>query len=151
MKPLHPVLVHFPLALLPVSVLADALATLAGVASLRPVGWWAMAAAAAGAAAAAAAGWYDMTRASLDEPVHHRVHRHRRFGLALLAALVGLAVWRGVMEASDRFIPMLYLDLAALTVALAVFQGWLGGELVYADGVFVRQGQAEGEQSGHKH
>lgn len=78
-------------------------------------------------------------------------------GFTLLSAIVALAVWRGVISANDRLVPMLYLDLAALTVALAVFQGWLGGELVYADGVFVaRAGPAKSspagpEGSGHRH
>ena len=33
---------------------------------------------------------------------------------------------------------MAYLDCGGLVVALAPFQGWLGGELVYTHGVFVR-------------
>ena len=90
--------------------------------------------------------------------LHHRVHRHRLMGLVLLAAIIGLTFWRWTMYAADGVVPMVYLDLAVLTVALAAFQGWLGGELVYTDGVFVRQGETttgEGEAvstpKGHGH
>ena len=138
MKPLHPILVHFPLALLPLSVASDLIGRFADVASLRDTGAWSMLAAAAGAVLTVAAGLYDMHRAPLAEDVHARVHRHRAVGFVLLAALLGLAVWRGILLADARIVPMLYLDLAVLTAALAAFQGWLGGELVYRDGVFVQ-------------
>ena len=42
MKPVHPMLVHFPIALLVVSVLADFLAALGAGDSLRDAGWWAL-------------------------------------------------------------------------------------------------------------
>ena len=116
----------------------------AAMPSLSDTGWWTIAAAAVAGVATAAAGWRDMLRAPLSEAVHARVHRHRAIGLALAIALVALAVWRGWLYAGDRPVPMAYLDLIALTVALALFQGWLGGELVYRDGVFVQVGKDAG-------
>lgn len=157
MKPLHPLLVHFPLALLPLSVGADAVGLLAGIPSLSHAGWWALLGAALGATMTVAAGFYDMFRANLSDDVHHRVHRHMRFGLALFMAIICLAIWRGIIFAGDGVVPMVYLDLAALSVGLAIFQGWLGGELVYADGVFVQQGESAARHedaaahSGHSH
>lgn len=146
MKPLHPILVHFPIALLSLSVAADVVGFLADIASLRQTGWWTLLAASAGGIATVLAGFYDMSRATLSEEVHHRVHRHMRFGLVLLAAMIGLTVWRWMIYNHDLVTPVFYLDLAVLTVALAAFQGWLGGELVYSDGVFVRQGEASGPE-----
>lgn len=160
MKPLHPIMVHFPLALLPLSVGADAVGLFAGIASLSDTGWWALLGAALASLVTVAAGFYDMSRAPLTEEVHHRVHRHMRVGLLLGVAIIGLAVWRGVLFAHTQVVPIFYLDLAVLTVALAMFQGWLGGELVYVDGVFVRpsgaapaQGEAAApkEDNTHKH
>ena len=149
MKPVHPILVHFPLALLPVSVAAEVVGFFAGISSLSATGWWTMLAAGVAGFATAGAGLFDMYRAPLSEEVHGRVHRHMRFGLVLAAAIAGLATWRGLLFARGQIVPLAYLDLAALTVALALFQGWLGGELVYGDGVFVQAG--DGEASGHKH
>ena len=138
MKPVHPILVHFPLALLPLSVTADIVGHFAALGSLRDTGWWTLLAAALGGLATVAAGLYDMRRAPLSEAAHARVHRHMRFGLTLLAALIGLALWRGYLQLHELPLPMLYLDASVLATALAAFQGWLGGELVYRDGVFVQ-------------
>ncbi len=139
-KPVHPMLVHFPIALLVFSVAADLTGFFADIASLRSAGWWALLAAALGGTATVAAGVFDMRRAVLAEGVHERVHRHMRVGLTLLAAIVGLTIWRWRIQSSPvGTLPVFYLGFAVLTVALAAFQGWLGGELVYADGVSVKQ------------
>lgn len=154
MKPLHPIVVHFPIALLPVSVVADLAGFFSGLTALRDTGWWTMLGAAAGALVAVTAGLYDMRRANLDKAVHERVHRHMRVGLALLAAIIGLTVWRAFFQADGKPVSIWYLDLGALTIALTIFQGWLGGELVYGDGVFVKQSEqasSPGERPGAKH
>ena len=150
-KPIHSMLVHFPLALVALSVAADVAFFFLKIESLRHTGWWALAGAAAGAALAVAAGIFDMRRASLADEVHARVHRHMRVGLALLAAIAGLTIWRWTFIDSAAEVTAVYLDCAILVAALAIFQGWLGGELVYSDGVFVRQSRARAspEASGH--
>src|SRR3546814_20842596 len=91
---------------------------------------------------------YRAHRTGLSEEVHHRVHRHRLVGFALLVAILALAFWRWMLFDGDRSVPMLYLDAAMLTVALAALQGWLGGELVYSDGVFVQSPPACDEVGG---
>ena len=140
MKPVHPMLVHFPIARLVFSVGADVLAFFAHSDSLRNTGWWALVGASAGAAIAAPAGWYDMRRADLQDDVHERVHRHMGVGLALLVALLALTLWRGRTYLRPGLpVTATYLDFALLTMALAAFQGWLGGELVFSDGVSVRR------------
>lgn len=155
-KPLHPILVHFPIALLVTSFLADATFAFTAMESLRDAGWWMLAAAAASGAAAVPAGIYDMRRAALNEEVHERVHRHMWVGIALLVVLIALAVWRWTLYTHPgESLPLLYLDAAFLVVTLATFQGWLGGELVYTHGVFVSAGQKEPEpgaaDGSHRH
>jgi uncharacterized membrane protein len=41
MRPVHPLVVHFPIALLALSVTADLFAFFARIDSLRSTGWWA--------------------------------------------------------------------------------------------------------------
>lgn len=155
MKPIHPVLVHFPIALLVVSVGADAIGMLAAIPSLSHTGWWTMLAAAGGAVVTAAAGVFDMRRATLSEDVHHRVHRHMKVGIVLVIAILGLAFWRWRMQVAGGPVSMYYIDAGLLAVALAGVQGYLGGELVYTDGVFVRpvskSGDAKADVSGPSH
>ena len=142
MKPVHPLFVHFPIGLLFLSVAADLVAFFTNSASLRSTGWWALTGAALGGAATAAAGMYDMRRATLQEDVHHLVHQHMKVGFALLAAIIGLTAWRWTVYTQPGHpVSAVYLDVAVLTMGLAGFQGWLGGELVYAYGVFVQRAQ----------
>lgn len=139
-RPIHPILVHFPIALLVTSVAADAAFFFTSIESLRHAGWWMIAGAAAAAVATVAAGLFDMRRAGLDERVHERVHRHMWIGIALFLVICALAAWRWTFFANpDKPLTAVYLDMGFLAVALAAFQGWLGGELVFTYGVFVRR------------
>lgn len=158
MKPLHPILVHFPLALLPLSAAADLGARFAGIPSLSIVGYWAILTAAGTAILTGATGYFDMRRATLSEPVHHRVHRHMYVGASLTLTLLVLAIWRWRMGDASLAVPGGFLIVELAAVALAAFQGWLGGELVYSDGVFVRESgksdpnaDSADQHSGHSH
>jgi uncharacterized membrane protein len=56
MKPVHPILVHFPIPLLALFVAADLVAFFTDNASLRSTGWWALVGAATGGGVTVAAG-----------------------------------------------------------------------------------------------
>lgn len=140
MKPVHPMLVHFPIALLVTSVTFDAVFFFTSIETLRHAGWWMLAAAAAAGVVTVAAGLFDMRRATLADDVHERVHRHMWIGVALFVAIGGLTFWRWTFyDNPGRTLSAVYLDFGLLAVALAAFQGWLGGELVYTHGVFVQE------------
>ena len=162
MKPIHPVLVHFPIALLALSVAADLVAFFTNIESLRSTGWWALTGAALGGVVTVAAGVFDMRRATLNEEVHHRVHQHMKVGFTLLAVIVALTVWRWtIFKQPGLAVSAIYLDCALIAMALTGFQGWLGGELVYTYGIFVKdagptaggkgKAQPENEKSHHHH
>lgn len=148
-RPVHSMLVHFPLALLALSIAADGAYFFMRAVTLRHVGFWALAGAAAGAILAVAAGLLDMRRAEIAHDVHPRVHRHMKVGFALLLGILSLAAWRWwIFVHGQAEVTAVYLDVGVLMMALAIFQGWLGGELVYTDGVFVRQVKTgEGEKA----
>lgn len=86
-----------------------------------------------------------MRRPQLADAVHERVHRHIWAGIALFVAIGALTLWRWSFF-RDPVSPLspVYLDFSFLAAALAGFQGWLGGELVYTHGVFVAPPEAEG-------
>ena len=146
--PLHPAIVHFPLALLVLAVAGDGIAFVGGIQSLATTARWALSAAAVGAALAVLAGLHDMHRATMSEEAHHRVHRHMYVGLTLAGVIVGLTAWRWLAGVSA-----LYLSAAVVSLGLAALQGWLGGELVFRDGVGVarRRGTAHQQEHGHEH
>lgn len=136
--PIHPAIVHFPIALVVCAFVADVIAFRTGSTFWRAVGFWSWLAAAVTAALAVVAGYYDMNRAALGEEAESLVHLHLRIGWTLLVALVLLALWRWRIEARAARRPSaLYLLAALLAVGLMAFQGWYGGEMVYSHGVAV--------------
>lgn len=137
-KPIHPMLVHFPIALLITSFICDGAYFLTSWNSLRHAGFWMLGMATITGALTVLAGLFDMRRAPLAEDVHVRVHRHMWVGIGLYAVIAALTAWRWTFHVDGGgVLPMIYLDAAFLAVALAAFQGWLGGELVFRYGVFV--------------
>jgi uncharacterized membrane protein len=144
MPPIHPILVHFPVSLVTVSLGADVVGRLRPSAEARALGFWCLVVAVVGAAGSVAAGsvaagFVAMYRADLEEATHLFVHLHRDVGLLLLTALALLAVWRWRIwrsTAANR-VGWRYLLCAMAVFTLVVFQGWFGGELVYGHGAGV--------------
>jgi uncharacterized membrane protein len=142
MTPQHPAVVHFPIALTIVSVVADATAWVmrgsAAAPSLFATGWWTLVGAVALGAVAIVLGLSDMRRQKIPEEAHRRVHYHMRIGFTVFVVLGVLFVWRLVQIIGGQFsVGPAYLSLAIVALALIVYQGWLGGELVFRYGVGV--------------
>lgn len=133
MPPIHPAIVHFPIALTVVSIAADTWSRAGGPDSLAPVGQWTIAAAAAGSVLAALAGYLDMKRNHLAHETHEMVHLHMKFGIGLVVALVVAAFWRWSVPAPSA----VYLIAGWIVVAAIGAQAWFGGEMVYAHGAGV--------------
>jgi uncharacterized membrane protein len=135
--PLHPIFVHFPIALFTVALGADLIGQARPSAAANTLGFWCLMLAVLGAAAAVTAGFIDMYRADLAQATHRYVHLHRDIGLVLLASLVLLTLWRWWIlrgRAAAGSVGWPYLGAAGAVFALVVFQGWFGGELVYGLG-----------------
>lgn len=138
MPPIHPAIVHYPVALMTFSVVADLLGYLSDSASLQAVGTWALFGAGVGAAVAIITGLFDMSRAKLKHAAHERVHVHMWVGLMLFAAIGGLTGWRWFVTLYPHHgLGWSYLIPAFVVLALTFFQGWLGGELVFSHRVGV--------------
>lgn len=133
---IHSAIVHFPIALVTLSVSADFFGTLTGNPTLFATGRWSLLAAALGAAVAVGAGLFDMNRAhaQIEHAVHERVHKHMKVGFTVLTAIAGLTVWRWLLLNDPSWG---YLFIAGLVLGLTLFQAYLGGHLVYTDGVNV--------------
>ena len=137
MPPLHPAFVHFPIALLVFSFIADLLGRLLNKPSLRATGFWCLIGALLGGAITAATGYYDFTRDTLGETARY-VDFHQDVGWILVGAVVVLTLWRWLAYARRDLAPGIpYLVAALLVVGLTLFQGWYGGEMVYSQGAGV--------------
>jgi len=138
MPPIHPAVVHYPIALMTLSVIADVLGYFTNSPTLQATGTWALFGAGIGAAVAIIAGLIDMKRAKIKHAAHERLHNHMKVGLLLFGAIVVLTIWRWVITLDPHHgLGWSYLIPAFVVLALTLFQGWLGGELVFTDGVGV--------------
>lgn len=138
MPPIHPAIVHFPIALLTLSVLADFFAYFYHSDSLKAAGWWALLGAGVGGAIAIVAGLYDMNREEIKHEAHKQVHKHLKVGLVVFALIAGLLIWRWIIYSNVEYeLGWFYLIFALLVLGLTFFQGWLGSELVFGYGVGV--------------
>lgn len=142
--PIHPLLVHFPIALFSVgSVLA--LLYLLGwrrLAAAPLLAWGMLALGWLGLFAAILTGLIDRNREGSDAALLAVLNPHTALGFALLAVYGWLLYWRlRWADVLDR--PALRARLVlllALGLAVLLVESWLGGRLVYELGVGVRGG-----------
>ncbi len=134
---IHPILIVFPLGLLATGVIFDAVYLIWGNATMATVAYWMIAAGIIGGALAAPPGWIDWfaipsgTRAKSVGLIHG-------LGNVLVLILFVGSWWlrRGAPERPE----MLASILSFAGAGLALFTGWLGGELVERLGVSVEPG-----------
>jgi uncharacterized membrane protein len=134
---IHPVLIVFPLGLLATGVVFDIVYLITKTGTFAIVSYWMIAAGIIGGLLAAPPGWIDWfaipsgTRAKQVGLVH---------GLGnVVVLLIFAASWFFRREAPER-VEMFPIILGFAGAALALFTGWLGGELVERLGVSVDDG-----------
>ncbi|WP_136163818.1 DUF2231 domain-containing protein [Sphingomonas flavalba] len=129
--PIHPMLVHFPVALWALATAGDAL-TLAGVAAAWPLAWLCTAAGVALAIPAMAAGLVDFA-ALAEEAVPVALRHMTLIGGAFTAYATSLVLRSDGLAALPS--PALSAMAAGLAGLLLLTAGaWQGGQLVYRFG-----------------
>lgn len=151
MPPIHPALVHFPIALFTFAFVLDFIGFVRNSLTLRTAAFWSLLGALLGIALTIAAGYYDMSRAALGE-THDYVAFHTAAGWMLAVAMAGLTLWRWILRRSERAFGPGYLVAGFIVLALTLFQGWYGGEMVYSQGAGVAAAGkgTEAAQAGEK-
>lgn len=134
---IHPSVVHYPLALFPAAVVADVLGKLTGSRPLMRIGAALMPVAAASAAVAAGAGLVAQEAVRTKGVSQDMLETHRNLNLTLVVASVAMAVLR-----SRRQVPTAgYLAAGLAGVAAMNYTAYLGGKMVYGEGVGVEAAQ----------
>lgn len=134
LQELHPSLVHFPIALMPVAIVADLLAHVTGSRRLAEVGRTLMPVAAASAAVASAAGLVAAVEVNAQGKAGDILATHRNMNLSLTAVTTLMAAWRmGEDEPSVGYLALGLAGLGALS-----YSAYLGGNMVYEHGVGVK-------------
>jgi uncharacterized membrane protein len=137
---LHPVVDHFSIALLVVAVAIDIVALIFSQrVSLRHTALTLMIIGAIAAAGSYATGDIEGDRIwdLVNGPAKDVLKRHAHLGYYLMIAFAVLALWRILIEVLGfmRSTAQVYLALALLAVVALLYQGSIGGELVYTYGV----------------
>src|SRR5213595_3504046 len=135
--PLHPMLVHFPIGLFLLSLLLD-LASLAfpSVPDLVRDSFYAMLLGVITALVAAVPGLVDYTDIRSDHPAKRTATAHMTLNLVVIALYgINLAVRSSLLV--DQKIHPMPLILSVIGVAVLSVSGYLGGRLVYDEGIAV--------------
>lgn len=137
--PLHPIFVHFTIALTASSLAFDAGAKVLEVPSLAEAGWWTLALAVAATVGTLVTGVTSRLRLAMEEGAARRFLRaHMALGPAFFGLQLAVAVWRAALWEDGRAAPWGYLAALGGVVLVMGVQGYLGGELVYRFGAEVR-------------
>ena len=134
----HPILIVFPLGLLATAAIFDIIYLLTNNQQLANASYWMIAAGIIGGLVAAVPGFVDWgavpsgTRAKRVGLIHG-------IGNVVVLILFGLSWWlrRDALNHAPESVPFI---LSMLGVGLALFTGWLGGELVERLGIAVHDG-----------
>ena len=143
---LHPILVNFTAALIPVSIFSDIAARLLRRESLRTTAWWTLCFAACVTPLTATTGWLFWMP---DDAGVKAMTIHKWLGTSLAALFVGLAVWRGFLYRRGQWPSAGYLLLGLVLVGATAYQGHLGGDQSFG-GMADSQPQADTPAS-HDH
>jgi uncharacterized membrane protein/nitrite reductase/ring-hydroxylating ferredoxin subunit len=135
--PLHPMLVHFPIGLFILSFVLD-LASLAfpSVPNLVRDSFYAMLVGIITALIAAVPGFVDYTDIRSDHPGKRTATAHMTLNL-IVVALYGINLGVRSSMLADSKIPLLPFILSLVSIGLLSASGYLGGRLVYDEGISV--------------
>lgn len=134
--PIHPLLVNFTAALVPVSFLCDLAAVWVKKDALRVVAVRTLAFAAVVTPFTALAGWLWMR--SMDHADHWQMPVHLWVGVSIAVVLLSLAVWRVSMQRRGDKPGWLYAVCALLVFAALAMQAELGASMSFGSGIFLR-------------
>jgi uncharacterized membrane protein len=142
--PMHPIFVHFTIALTASSLIFDALGFFTGRASLTAAGGWTLLGSALMTLMTISTGLTSSTRAPLEEgEARSFLRAHMALGLVFYGLLLAMTLWRLSLWQSGAGVSWLYLGALAIVSLVMTVQGYLGGELVYRYGVEVEQAYRE--------
>jgi len=140
--PLHPIFVHFTIALTVASFLFDGASLILGARGLADAAWWAIAAAAAVTGLTVATGVASRLRLPIEEGNEARsfLRLHMALGPLVLGLIVLTAAWRAVAWEQAAAPSGWYIGWCGLVLLAVAAQGFLGGEMVYRYGMEVKGG-----------
>ncbi len=133
---IHPIVVHFVIAMVLFAFLCDIIGYFTRNFRLYEVSWWNMFFATISIFIAIIFGQYEAGLAQPYEAVQPVLNLHTLIGWSLSGIIAALTGWRYVIRSNNaEKLPMPYLGLGFVLVAIVCFQVYLGDELVWVYGL----------------
>ncbi|MEM6253025.1 MAG: DUF2231 domain-containing protein [Cyanobacteria bacterium P01_D01_bin.156] len=133
---IHPIVVHFVIAMVLFAVVCDGIAYFTKNARLQEVGWWNMVFATVSIFIAIIFGQLE---AGLAKPYASAVadlNLHTLIGWSLSGVLAVITGWRYILRLQGTAqLPTLYLGMNAVLAFIVIFQTYLGDKLVWIYGL----------------
>lgn len=143
LQEVHPSLVHFPIALLPVSVGADVAGRATGNRGLLETARYTIGIAAVGAVLAGVSGLVAQEEVKAEGETMDMLITHRNLNIGATILAGAMAIWR-----SRRYRPSLgYLGIGLAGAGALAYSAYLGGTLVYKHGVGVKRAGGQYRES----
>ncbi|MDT4291749.1 DUF2231 domain-containing protein [Methylomonas sp. MO1] len=149
---IHPLLVHFPIALLTMFFTLDLIGSVAKRSEWRQIAGAFLYLGTVFAALTVAAGLVAAGSVAHGGDVHEIMEHHEHLGISVLSLATALSAWRlfskGLIVGPAN---TLYLLLAAILAALLAFAADLGGLMVYKHGVSVHAADQVNQAAARAH
>lgn len=146
---IHPLLVHFPIALLSAFLITDLFGFLLKKEKLKHSASVMLYIGTVGAMATVASGLMAANKVPHAEEVHFIMQRHKYFGITVLVISLFLSIWRYLLEETfSKTGQVIHFMLSILMVVVMSMGADLGGMMVYKYGVSVI---AVPQPQGHDH
>ena len=136
MDNIHPLFVHFPIALFSAFLIAEFVGVVFRKEDFRCAASFTLYLGTIAALFTVAAGYYAAATVEHPEVVHPIMERHEHLGVTVLVLAIILSVWR--IRSQRRFSPrgqFLHILLAFILCVVIAFGADLGGLMVYRYGV----------------
>ncbi len=136
--PIHPIVVHFVIAMVLFSFFCDVVGYFSHNVRLLEVGFWNIFVAAIAIFVAIIFGQFEAGLAQIYPAVQSTLNFHTVMGWSLGAIVAAITAWRFVIRNRNPLkIPAAYLGVATFLVCLVLLQVYLGSKLFWVYGLHV--------------
>lgn len=133
---IHPIVVHFVIAMVLFAVVCDAIAYFTQNPKLQEVGWWNMVFATVSIFIAIIFGQVEAGLATPYSAAAQDLNLHTLLGWSLSGILAVITGWRYVIRLQKKdSLPTAYLGMNVVLTAIVLFQIYLGDKLVWIYGL----------------
>lgn len=133
---IHPIVVHFVIAMVLFAVLCDAIGFLTKNGRLHEVSWWNLFFATLSIFIAVLFGQLEAGLAEPYNAAQYTLNLHTLLGWSLSGILAAITAWRYILRSRDpQKVPLAFMGANVLLTGLVGFQVYLGDKLVWVYGL----------------